>query len=153
MNPLRIFTQQSFVAVLLILFPIAASFAQGSRAEPLRVVLKGHDPVAYFTAGRPVKGSPQFSYDWDGSRYYFASSKNRDLFVANPDRYAPSYGGYCTGSMARGVRAEADPEAWVISDGRLFVFGDVKFKEIAQKDPKWLALRVADAGKHWSEKH
>lgn len=118
-------------------------------AEPMRVVLKGHDPVAYFTEGRPVMGSPQFMLDWDEQRFYFASGANRDKFMAAPERFAPQFAGYCTGTMARGAKAEADPEAWVIANGRLYLFGHVKFKEQALKDPAWLAEKVATAGDNW----
>ena len=87
------------------------------------MVLRGHDPVAYFTDGKPVKGDLKFAYDWDEGRYYFANAHNRDLFAADPERYAPQFSGYCTGSMSRNVRNEGHPEAWVIVDGRLHVFG------------------------------
>lgn len=58
------------------------------------VAIKGYDTVAYFTEGRAVKGKSKFSYNWNDARWYFASAKNRDLFAADPDRYAPKYGGY-----------------------------------------------------------
>ena len=121
-------------------------------AQEPRLVLKGHDPVAYFVDGRPVKGDPKLAYDWDEGRYYFASAKNRDMFAANPDRYAPQFGGYCTGSMSRGAHNEGDPEAWIIRDGRLYVFGQVKFKEMAEKDPNYIASRIPNATTNWQEK-
>lgn len=152
MNPSRAFLQQIFLAFVILLLPGAASFAQSDPSKPLRVVLKGHDPVAYFTESKPVKGDPKISYDWDGERYLFSNAGNRKKFAANPERYAPQFGGYCTGTLARGVRAEADPEAWIISDGRLYVFGQVKFKEIAQKDRRWLTEKVALAGENWRAK-
>jgi len=138
----------AFASVAFLLAP--TSFAQ-TTVSP-RVVLKGHDPVAYFTDGRPVKGSPQISHDFDGERYLFASAANRDRFAANPERYAPQFAGYCTGSMARGLRNEADPEAWIIADGRLYVFGQVKFMELAKQDPRWLADRISLAGDNFRAK-
>ena len=72
-------------------------------AEPIKkkinsdifgVAIKGYDSVAYFTEGRAVKGKSKFSYSWNDAEWYFASAKNRDLFAADPDRYAPKYGGY-----------------------------------------------------------
>jgi YHS domain-containing protein len=138
---------------ILLLAPFSASFGQSS-PQTARVAIKGYDPVAFFTDNRPVKGSPQLSYEFDGSRYQFATAKNRDMFASDPDRYAPRFDGYCTGSMARGVRAEADPEAWIVADGKLYLFGAMKFKQIAEKDPQWLATRVAEAGKNWqNHKH
>ncbi len=64
------------------------------------VAIHGYDTVAYFTEGKPVKGSGDFEQVWQDSRWQFASATNRDLFTANPDRYAPQYGGYCSGSVS-----------------------------------------------------
>ncbi len=153
MNPSRAFLQQVFLALVVLVLPAAASFAQSDPAKPLRVVLKGHDPVAYFTESKPVKGDPKISYDWDGERYLFSNAGNRKKFSANPERYAPQFGGYCTGTMAAGRRAEADPEAWIIANGRLYLFGQAKFKEIAQNDPNWLAGKVVAANQNWRAKN
>lgn len=152
MNEPRTFLQGIILALLLLVLPGAASFAQSEAAKAPRVVLKGYDPVAYFTEKKPVKGDPKFSYDWDGARYLFASAESRKAFVANPERYEPQFGGYCTGSMGKGVRAEADPQAWIIADGKLYVFGAVKFAEMARSDPRWLNERIALAGENWRAK-
>lgn len=141
------------LASILFCFAVAAHGAPPAQeAVAMRVVLKGHDPVAYFTDSKPVKGNPNISYDWDEGRYHFASGKHRDMFAADPERYAPQFGGYCTGSMSRGVRNEGDPEAWVIREGRLYVFGATKFKEIAEKDPTYIPSRLAGATKNWRER-
>ena len=58
------------------------------------VAIKGYDTVAYHTENQAVKGSRQFSYEWNDAKWYFASAENRDLFAADPGRYAPQYGGY-----------------------------------------------------------
>ena len=116
------------------------------------VALEGHDPVAFFTVGKPVKGSTAFHFDWDGERYLFSSAANRDLFAANPEKYAPQFGGYCTGSMSRKVQAEANPEAWIISDGKLYVFGQTKWVDVAQKDPEYLRTRIPLAAANWRER-
>jgi len=135
---------------LFLVLPAAAVLAQQNAAGP-RLILKGYDPVAYFTVGRPVQGSPEYKHDWDGGRYYFSSAANRDKFAADPERFAPQFGGYCTGSMSRGVRAEAHPEGWIISDGKLYVFGQAKFRDIALTDPQWLAMRVPKASENWKQ--
>jgi YHS domain-containing protein len=153
MNTRRATLQQLALALALAWLPSAASFAQNDPAKPLRVVLKGHDAVAYFTEGKPVKGNPKISYDWDGERYLFSSAGNREKFAANPERYAPQYSGYCTGTMASGRQAEADPAAWIIADGRLYLFGQMKFKELAEKDSVWLAKTVVAANQSWRAKH
>jgi len=108
-----------------ILLGIAASalfagsaVAQGN--EP--VALKGYDPVAYFTDHKPTPGAEQYELTFDGQRYRFASARHRDLFKANPDKYAPQFGGLCAMNLSRGVRRESDPHNWVISNGNLYVF-------------------------------
>jgi YHS domain-containing protein len=58
------------------------------------VALKGYDPVAYFTEGRAVKGTSEFSYTWHDAKWHFASAANRDRFAADPQHFAPQYGGY-----------------------------------------------------------
>ena len=91
------------------------------------VAIMGYDPVAYFTESRPVKGSPEFSYEFLGETWHFASAANRDAFAANPIAYAPQYGGYCAGEVlfadvTTGITTNIDPEAWRIIDGKLYLF-------------------------------
>jgi len=151
MGPSRAVLHYILLPLAALLLPVTTAFAQSDSAKPPRVVLKGHDPVAYFTERKPVKGDPKISHDWDGERYLFANAGNRSKFAANPDRYAPQFGGYCTGSMSGKRQLEADPEAWIISDGKLYVFGQVKFADIARNDPKWLADRIPLAAVNWTE--
>jgi YHS domain-containing protein len=130
-------------------------FAGIAQDAPARVVLKGYDPVAYFTDGKPIKGDAKLAYDWDNQRYYFASTQHREMFAADPERYAPQFGGYCTGSMSRGVRNEGHPEGWVVVDGKLFVFGapDAEtartHKATAEKDLAAFRVKVAAAAKNY----
>ncbi|MEM9245376.1 MAG: YHS domain-containing (seleno)protein, partial [Cyanobacteria bacterium P01_F01_bin.153] len=72
------------------------------------VALKGTDPVAYFTEGKPVPGSEEFSLRWNSVQWHFASAENRDLFSANPSQYAPQYGGHCAWAAAQGYVADID---------------------------------------------
>ena len=94
----------------------------GSSAAEKRVALSGYDPVSYFTDGRPEKGSAEYSAAFDDATYWFKSAEHRALFVADPDHYAPQFAGYCAINVSRGVKQEADPEAWAIADGKLYVF-------------------------------
>jgi YHS domain-containing protein len=131
---------------------LALGTATAALADNVRVVLKGYDPVAYFTEGKPTKGDPKYAHDFDDGRYYFSSAKHREMFVANPDKYAPQFGGYCTGSMSRGVRNEGDPEGWTIKDEKLYVFGGAKWKTIVESDPNFIPSRLDKAQKNWQEK-
>jgi YHS domain-containing protein len=83
--------------------------------------IEGVDPVAYFTQGKPVEGKSEFAHDWMDATWYFASAENRDLFAADPEKYAPEYGGYCAWAVANGYTAKIDPEAWTIVDDKLYL--------------------------------
>ena len=65
----------------------------------------GYDTVAYFTEGKAVKGSEEFSYEWLGTPWHFASKKHQEMFMSEPVKYAPQYGGYCAGEVARPDRS------------------------------------------------
>ena len=81
----------------------------------------GYDVVAYFTQGRPVEGKSDFTAQYDGATYRFASAASRDTFIADPAAYAPQYGGYCAFGTAMGRKFDGDPTAWAIVDGKLYL--------------------------------
>jgi len=86
------------------------------------IAIMGYDPVAYFTKGRALIGSKEFSHEWLGATWHFANAKHRDLFAADPVKYAPQFGGYCADGVAYGQNtANVDPEAWRIIDGKLYL--------------------------------
>ena len=81
----------------------------------------GHDVVAYFTDGQPTPGSPSYTHTWNGATWQFASAEHRDTFAANPERYAPQFGGYCALGRAMGVSVNGSPKRWRIEEGKLFL--------------------------------
>src|SRR6516225_12446830 len=105
-----------------ILVGLPTLVAVAAAAAEKRLALKGYDPVAYFTEGRPEQGSADYQASYDDATYWFKSAEHRAIFVADPDHYAPQFRGYCTILLSRGEKHEADPEAWVIADGKLYVF-------------------------------
>ena len=117
----------------------AIFFAAASFAQSPPVSLKGHDPVSYFTEGRPVKGQAKLNFDYDDARYLFTSQRNRDLFAASPERYTPQFSGLCTTGMALGVKAESDPSIFKIVDGKLYVFSSTAARDKVEQDPSLLA--------------
>jgi len=131
----------------LMLVLAAACFSGPAFAQSPPVNLKGHDPVAYFTEGRPVKGSTGINYDFDDARYLFSSQKNRERFAASPDRYTPQYSGLCATGMAFGVKAQADPAVWKIVDGKLYVFSSTQAREKFDQD----AALLAKAQQNWQK--
>jgi hypothetical protein len=87
------------------------------------IAIMGYDPVAYFTEGRAVKGSPEVAYDWLGATWNFVNPQHKELFADDPVRYAPQYGGYCAVGTAYGSTVSIDPDAWRIINGKLYLFG------------------------------
>jgi YHS domain-containing protein len=109
------------VAALIVTLPLAAEAAGPVNLNNQGVALQGHDPVAYFVAGRPVKGAPEFSAKSNGALYWFSSAANLQAFQADPERYEPQYGGYCAYGVAQGAKPDIDPNAFAIVDGKLYL--------------------------------
>jgi enamine deaminase RidA (YjgF/YER057c/UK114 family) len=133
-------------------FLLATVLVPTARCEEPRLSISGYDPVAYFTEGRPVQGSPEFEYIWQKLRWRFATEEHRALFVKDPERYAPQYDGYCamgTSNDAAAHKDTVDPEAWAIVDGKLYLahnrYWIEKWREnaeehIQQADASWPAV-------------
>jgi len=114
--------------------------------EGRRIALSGYDPVAYFEDGRPAKGTREFWFSFDDVIYLFRSAEHRTKFAADPERYAPQYEGYCAGGVSKGYKTEPDPEAWIIANGKLFVF---EFKQRVPDFRKDIDGVAARANANW----
>ncbi|MGF1695095.1 YHS domain-containing protein [Vibrio kyushuensis] len=109
--------------------------------------LGGYDTVAYFTDGKPVKGSTDFQTEYKGADWLFSSHENLQAFIANPNKYAPQYGGYCAWAVSeKNDFAPGDPEQWSLVDGKLYLNynSDIKRQWEAKQ-----AHHIAQADKHW----
>ena len=84
----------AFLIVVLVTATNAEPLKKKINSDTFGVAIKGYDTVAYFTQGRAMKGKSEYSYDWNDAKWYFATAENRDLFAADPEHYAPKYGGY-----------------------------------------------------------
>ncbi len=116
--------------------------------KPSGVAIRGADTVAYFTEGKPVQGSDKFTTQWNGATWKFASQKHLDLFVADPEKYAPQYGGYCAYGVAQDNLVKIEPENWTIVDGKLYL----NFNDGLQK--KWegdIKGYIAEADKKFQD--
>ena len=118
----------------------AAFFTEGS------IAIRGADPVAYFTQGAYVAGRPEYTHDWGGATWQFASAEHRDLFVSNPEQYAPQYGGFCAWAVSEGYVAPIDPTAWDIVDGKLYLNFNARIQRRWQRD---ISGHVARADRNW----
>jgi hypothetical protein len=100
---------------------VTASAGKRVNTNLFGVAVKGYDTVAYYTRGEAVRGSGDYESVWDDVRWRFSSAEHRDLFAANPDRYAPQYGGFCASYLTEGGMAGVNPEAWAIVEGKLYL--------------------------------
>lgn len=144
---MKVFAKHVLIAVVLAAGLVATeSFAVDVRHSTPG--LGGYDPVAYFTDGKPMRGSGYHVTEHDGITYAFASEEHRKLFVANPGKYLPAYGGYCAYGVAVGKKFVADPEVWKVVNGTLYLNLDQGIKDKWEKNiPGY--IQQADA--NWKE--
>jgi YHS domain-containing protein len=129
--------------MLTLLLPGCATMYVVSDGADSNLMLKGYDPVAYLIEGRPVPGRPEIRTAHDGVTYRFASHSNRQLFITQPARYVPQYGGFCAQRMSFAIPAPAEPAAFKIIAGRLYVFGGARQRLYFEMDQE-RNLRLAD---------
>ena len=98
------------------------------------LALRGYDAVAYFREGAPAEGRAEFSQEWNGARWLFRSAENRDAFARAPEAYAPQYGGYCSYAVAHGYTADADPLAWKVVGGKLYLNYNEDVRRLWEQD-------------------
>lgn len=89
--------------------------------KPTDTAIRGYDPVAYFTEGKPIAGTQEHTVQWSGATWQFASDEHKQLFEADPEKYAPQYGGYCAYGVAGGYLVKIEPENFSIIDGKLYL--------------------------------
>jgi hypothetical protein len=128
-----------------------AQQSAGRINAPRGLAVQGFDVVAYFTDGQPVRGSAYYVQRWRDVEWRFASAEHRDAFAADPERYAPQYGGFCAYGVAQGALVDVDPTAWRIVDGRLYLNVNHSVSRtwsadipgnIRQADQNWPRLRT-----------
>lgn len=135
-------------AALLSLFASVASAEKLNTSLFGNLAVKGYDVVAYFTDNKAVKGDKKLQIEWQGANWRFSSQANLEAFKANPEQYAPQYGGYCAYAVSQGYTAGIDPEAFAVVDGKLYLNYSHSIAE------KWQADRdnyILLADKNWPE--
>lgn len=108
----------------------------------------GYDPVSYFREGRAVKGDEKYSEEWKDVMWHFSNLENLQAFKADPEKFAPQYGGYCAFGTAQGHKAPTQPDAWRIIDGKLY------FNYNKEVQVKWLENQeqfIKTADKNWPD--
>jgi len=136
----------ALIGVSLIAAAPAQAGAEKTFQSFLGTAINGYDPVAYFTEGKPVEGSSDHAYKWNGAEWHFASAENLATFKSDPEKYAPQYGGYCAYAVSEGYTAKTEPDAWKIVDGKLYLNYN---KDVQEKWAQDISGRIANADKNW----
>lgn len=112
-----------------------SSIAQNSEIyAPSGIAINGYDAVAFFKDSKPVKGLNNLSYSWKNVNWLFASKENLESFKANPETFAPQFGGYCAYGTAQGHKAPTQIDTWTIVNNKLFFNYNQKVKELWNKN-------------------
>jgi YHS domain-containing protein len=109
--------------------------------------LRGFDAVAYFAVQNAVEGNPKYEFAWNGARWLFSSEENMKKFQAEPEKYAPQFGGYCAYAVSQGYTADGDPNVWKIVDGKLYLNYNEKARDLWEKD---LFSLIESGTKNWA---
>jgi YHS domain-containing protein len=137
-----------FVAMFLMTSAITLFGQKSEVFKSSNQAIRGYDPVAYFTAGKPVKGDQRFTFHWKEADWYFSSKEDLNLFMKDPQKYAPQYGGYCAYGMSEAKKAPTDPSAWTIVNGKLYLNYSLQVEESWKKNQK---QRIGQADKNWPQ--
>jgi YHS domain-containing protein len=117
-----------------------------TNADASGLALRGYDPVAYFSAGAPTPGIATISAVYDGVRYLFATEADKKLFMDNPRKYLPEFGGFCAVGTAYGQKVDTDPKTGVVVNGKLYLNNNAKAFAVFKKDTSGTIDR---AEKNW----
>jgi len=104
--------------------------------------LGGYDSVSYFESGQPAKGSAGHATEYKGATWRFANPENLARFKNDPQRYAPSYGGYCAWAVSQGYLAKGDPQHWAIRNERLYLKVNKSVHDQWLADPEGFILKA-----------
>ena len=129
-----IIASKFFIAIIVLVGSMASASAFAQDYSHSTPGMSVYDPVAYFTEGKPVRGSGRHVTVVDDVTYAFASAEHQKMFEANPQKYLPAYGGYCVYGIGVGKKFVADPEIWRIVDGKLYLNLDESVQQKWEKD-------------------
>ena len=135
----------SFIALLFINLSVYAGV--DTSTDDNGIILAGHDAVAYFTESKAVQGSAEFTATYQDATYQFSSAENRDLFKADPAKYAPQYGGFCSYGTSLGRKFAVDGKGFKIVDGKLYVNKNPYVHELWLKNESDLIVKANDQWK------
>ena len=111
-----------------------AAFAREPEVFQNPIAINAIDPIGYFTDEKPVPGLAAHEVMWNGAAWHFASAENAATFEADPEAYAPVFGGYCAFAASRGYLAPTVPEAWTVYEGKLYMNANLRARELWLQD-------------------
>ena len=142
------------IIMLLMLAAVLSACAGGGPHNTIsdgadgKLMLKGFDPVAYHTLGKHAPGRADIKTEHDGVIYRFMSDENRTMFLKEPARYVPQYGGFCANGIVYGIPWGGDADTWKIIDGKLYIFGGESSRRYFLMDEK---TNLAFAERYWAD--
>ena len=119
---------------------------RGLTSDGPGLALRGYDPVAYFTEGKPVLGQAKYSAAHNEATYRFATKANLRMFKADPEKYVPQYGGFCAYGVSVGAKFDGDPHLWRIVDGKLYLNLNPQVQKLWEKD---IPGHIINADENW----
>lgn len=138
-----------FVVMISLISMCSIVYAQKSPVyAPKGIALDGYDAVAFFTLGKPVKGSSTYAIQWKGAQWLFADKADLESFQKTPEKYAPQYGGYCAYGAAEGHKAPTEIDTWSIVGNKLYLNYNQKVKSTWVKNE---AAYIETANKNWPQ--
>ncbi|GAB4181430.1 MAG: YHS domain-containing (seleno)protein [Terrimicrobiaceae bacterium] len=136
----------TLAAVLLLAGSALAGNPEINISGATGIAVGGYDPVAFFTEKKPVHGDPGIKAEHKGATYLFASKAHRDLFVKNPEKYAPQFGGYCAYGVSVDALFPVDINTWQVRDGKLYLNLNPEILKAFNKD---FEGNIAKANANW----
>ena len=135
-----------YVMAMLMAVVMAQTVSAHNTNDVSHVAIGGYDPVAYFEMGKPMPGNGHNTATHNGATYLFSSKEHKEKFEANPEKYAPQYGGFCAYGVSVGKKFFSDPERWKIVDVKLYLNLDKDIQKLFNQD---VAGHLAKAEANW----
>lgn len=138
--------QRILIVLLLSIFQLAAHAQNAEIFSIEEKAIRGYDVVAFFKNNQPILGNDSINYHWEDANWYFSSNENKELFIKNPEKYAPQYGGYCAYGTAGNHKAPTQIETWTIKENKLYFNYNTKVKSLWNKNQDSL---IEKANLYW----
>lgn len=139
--------KKQILLITLLLFCTTQVFSQKSEIfQKDGYAIRGYDAVGFHTEGKAIKGDTLLAYHWKDAAWLFSSKTNLEKFAADPEKYAPQYGGYCAYGASDGHKAPTETDTWTVDHERLYFNYNKKVQASWNKDRNG---HIEKADKNW----